>query len=113
MNLDSYFERSFYNVKMFNTYAPTNRFEDTKDSYILHENLKRLKYQDRIVDNENESFSPLIFATTVGASPITQKFIRRTASLIVQKSNERYPELINFIRTRVSFSLLKICGYRG
>ena len=111
-------ERSFYDVKIFNPYAPTNRIKDTKNSYLLHENLKRLKYQDRILDIEDGSFSPLIFATTGGASPITHKVIRRIASLIAQKSNERYPEVINFIRTRVSFSLLKstilcIRGCRG
>ena len=114
----SRFERSFYHVKIFNPYAPTNRIKDTKDSYLLHENLKRLKYQDRIKDIEHESFSPLIFATTVGASPITHKLIRRIDSLIAQKSNERYSEVIYFISTHVGFTLLKrtilcIRGCRG
>ena len=114
----SRFERSLYDVKIFNPYASTNRIKDTKYSYLLHENLKRLKYHDRIVDIEHGCFSPLIFATTGGASPITHKPIRRIASLIDQKSNERYSKVINFIRTRVSFGLLKstilcIRGCRG
>ena len=84
----SRFECSFYDVMIFNSYAPINRIKETKDSYFLHEKLKRLKYQDRIVDIEHGSFSPLIFATTGGASPITHKLTRRIPSLIAQKSNE-------------------------
>ena len=69
------------------------------------------------MDIEHGSFSTLIFATTGGASPITHKLIRRIASLIAQKLNELYPGVINFIRTRVSFSLLQstiicFCGCR-
>ena len=30
---DSRFKRSFYDVEIFNPYAPTNRIKDTKDSY--------------------------------------------------------------------------------
>ena len=114
----SHFERSFNYVKIFIPYAPTNRIKDTEGLHLLHENLKRLKYQDRIVEIEYGSYSPLIFATTCGASPITQKLIRRIASFIAQISNELYPEVINFIRTRVSFNFLKstffcIRGCRG
>ena len=114
----SRFERSFHDVKIFSPYAPTNRIKDANESYLLHEILLRVKYQDRIVDIEDVSFSPLIFATTGGASRITHKLIRLIASLIAQKTNERYSEVINFIRTRVSFSLLKstilcIRGCRG
>ena len=114
----SRFERSFYDVKIFKPSAPTNRIKDNKDSYLLHENLKCLKNPNTIVDIERGFFSPLIFATTGGASPITHKPIRRIPSLIAQKSNERYSEVVSFIRTRVSFSLLKsttlcIRGCRG
>ena len=102
----SRFERSFYDINIFNPYAPTNRIEDTKDSYFLHEKLKRLKYQDRIVDTEHW-FSPLILATTGGASPVRHKLISCIASFIAQKQkSKRYPEVDYFICTRASVSLL-------
>ena len=37
----SRFERSFYDVKIFETFAPTNRIKTSKDAYLLHESLKR------------------------------------------------------------------------
>ena len=57
----SRFERSF-------SYAPTNRIKNSKDAYLLHENLKRLNIK-RIVDIEHGSFSTSTFATAGGASP--------------------------------------------
>ena len=65
----SRFERFFYDVKVFNPYGPTNGIKDTNDAYLLRENLKRLKYQDRIVDIENCSFSPLILPQQVESTP--------------------------------------------
>ena len=65
------FERSFYDVKISNPHARTNRIKGIKDSYLFHENLESLKHQDRIVDIEQTSFSSLRFATTGAMSCIT------------------------------------------
>ena len=46
----SSFGRYFCEVKIFNHNAATNGIKNTKDAYLLHERLKRLKCQDRIVE---------------------------------------------------------------
>ena len=78
-----------------------------KEAYKLHEAQKRLKYEQRIVEVENSSFNPLVFATTGGASPTASKVLSRLAFKLSEKSEDTYAEVMGYIRTKVSFALLK------
>ena len=76
-------------------------------AYKLHEAQKRLKYEQRIVQVENSSFNPLVFATTGGAEPAASKVMSRLAFKLSEKSEDTYAEVMGYIRTEVSFALLK------
>ena len=114
----SRFKKSYYDVKVFNPFAPTNRRIGIKESYKFHERTKKTKYLDRIVEVEHSSFIPLIFSTTGGSGPGSTIVIKRLASRIGEKTKDSYPNVINFIRTSLSFALLRstilcIRGHRG
>ena len=75
-------------------------------------------YNDRILQVEKGSFSPLIFSTTGGMGPECTRFHKRVAELISEKKGEQYCDVVNHIRTRIRFSLLKsvlvaVRGERG
>ena len=64
------------------------------------------------------SFTPLIFSTTGGMGPEATKYHKRLAELIADKRGEKYPDVVNHIRTKLRFSLLKsiliaLHGVRG
>ena len=64
------------------------------------------------------SFSPLIFSTTGGMGPECTKYHKRIAELISNKRGENYPDIMNYMRTRIRFALLKstlvaVRGERG
>ena len=69
--------------------------------------VKTLKYQRRILDVEHSSFVPLIFACTGGAAPGSTKTVQKLAEKLSEKRNESYSDTINFIRTKISFALLR------
>ena len=100
------FNRTFFDVKIFNPHARSCP-RMIKEAYKHHEGQKRLKYEQRIVDVENSSFNPLIFATTGGAAPTASKVMTRIAFKLSEKSEDTYAEAMNYIRTKVSFALLK------
>ena len=56
-----------------------------KEASKLHEAQKRLKYEQRIVEFENSSFNPLVFATTGGAAPTVSKVMTRLAFKLSEK----------------------------
>ena len=67
--------------------------------------MKKLKYEQRIIDVENSSFNPLIFACTGGAGPSASKVMERLALKISEKSVDSYADIIGYIRTKISFTL--------
>ena len=92
---DSRFNRTFFDVKIFNPLAKSCP-KQIKEAYKYHEALKKLKYEQRIIEVENSSLNPLVFAT-----------IARIAQKISEKTSEPYDDVVGFIRTWVVFALLR------
>ena len=103
---DSRFCRTFFDVKIFNPFANSCP-KQIQEAYKHHEASKKRKYEQRIIDVENSSFSPLVFATTGGAGPSASKVITRLAVKLSDKTTEPYADVVGFIRTKVSFALSK------
>ena len=53
------------------------------------------------------TFNPLSFACTGGAGPSATKVITRLAAKINEKGTESYADAISYIRTKISFALLR------
>ena len=102
----SRFSRAFFDVKIFNPYARTSR-KLHRDACKYHETLKNSKYQQRKSNVEQSSFCPLIFGCTGGAAPTATRTMQRLAEKLSEKRQESYPESINYIRTKISFALLR------
>ena len=102
---DSRFSRTFFDVKVFNPYAKSCP-RSIPDSYQYHES-KKLKYDQRIIEVEKGTFCPLIFPCTGGVCPSASKAIQRLASRIRDKNEDSYSDVITYIRTKLSFALLR------
>ena len=62
------FERTFFDVKIYKPLAKSC-LKTIRDSYKYHEELKKLKYEQRIRDVENRTFNAIVFWLTGGAGP--------------------------------------------
>ena len=67
---------------------------------------------------EKGTFTPLIFSTTGGMGPECARYHKRIAELLAHKRGEEYSHVVNHVRTRIRFALLKsvliaIRGERG
>ena len=62
----SRFERAFFDVKVFNPYAPSNQKTSLSACYRSHENEKKRKYDQRIREVEH-GFSLLLFSLALVA----------------------------------------------
>jgi len=100
------FERTYFDVKIFNPLAKSCP-KTVREAYKYHEEIKKAKYEQRIREVENSSFNPIIFACTGGAGPSASKIMKKLAEKIGQKKKESYADTLAYIRTRVSFALLK------
>ena len=110
--------RAFLDIRIFNPFAPTNAAKDIAQMYSHHEKSKKREYSARILEVEKGTFSPVIFGCHGGASQETIKLMKVIAMRIATKRKEEYSTVMNFVRRRVSFDIVKTCvlslrGSRG
>ena len=111
-------ERTFLDVRIVHPNAASYREKTIEKIYELHEKEKKRSYNQRVLQVERATFTPLVFSTTGGMAPECVKYHKRIAELISNKTHEDYSKVMNHIRTRVRFTLLKstliaIRGERG
>ena len=94
----SRFERAFFDVKVFNPYAPSNRTSTLQACYRTHENIKKRAYDQRIREVEHRTFSPLVFSCTGGMSRASTATYKRLAALIAERRDKPYCTTMGWIR---------------
>ena len=71
------------------------------------EEEKKRKYQQRMLDVEMGSFTPLVFGTNGGMGADCNCFLKRLAEKLSEKNEEPYHITITWIRTLLSFEILR------
>ena len=79
-------------VRVFNPHLPSNR---SVASYVRQENVKRRSYEQRIRDVEHASFVPASFSTTGGMGKHVTALYKRIASILAEKTDEKYSTVID------------------
>ena len=100
-------QRAFFDVSVVNPFSESYRGHTLPAVYRKVEGLKKRKYDVHIRDVEHGCFSPLIFSTNGGLAPISNTVFRRIALITSEKQNKPYSPLINLIRCKLSFSILR------
>ena len=114
----STFERTFYDVCVTHPNSPSYASWNLGRIYRYHEERKMKKYNSRILNVEKGSFTPLIYTTSGGWGPQAVSYHKRLAQLLSKKRNETYASVMNYMRTRIRFSILRstlvaVRGERG
>ena len=79
----------------------------TNSIFKKHEAEKKREYNQRVMDIEHGTFTLLVFGTNGGFGLESQMFIKRLAENIAAKQQEDYAKVITWIRTRLSFEILR------
>ena len=81
-----------------------------KAQLLRHEGEKKRQYCQRINDIDRGSFTPLVFATNGMCGNEAHIFLKSLADMIHTKNPElKYPVIINRLRCKLSFCLLRWC----
>ena len=111
-------ERTFLDVRVSNFNSPSYRDKTPELIYLMKEREKKRDYNQRVIQVEKGSFTPLIFSTTGGMGPEATSYHKRVAQLISTKKKEEYADVMRHMRTRLRFAILRgvliaIRGDRG
>ena len=101
------FERTYFDVRVFNPHAPSNKNTSLSACYKRHERCKKRAYEQRIREIEHSSFTPLVMSATGGLAGEANTFYKRLASLLATKWDHPYSTTLCWLRCRLGFSLLR------
>ena len=97
---------TFFDVRVFNSHAPTNCMSSTEACCRRHEQEKRRTYEKRVIEVEKGTFTPLTLSSSEGCGPSATVALKRLAGLISEKHGQLYSSALAFIRCRLAFSLI-------
>ena len=86
----SHFQRSLFDIRIFNPHAKSNRQCQLSACYKKHEQIKKRAYEQRIREVEHASFTPVVIAAMGGMANEAKHFYKRLASLLVARWNHSY-----------------------
>ena len=100
-------EKTFLDIRVMHPNCPSYVNKSVTKVYEEHEKAKKREYNERVIQVEKGSFTPIVFSTFGGMGKETERYHRRLAQLVANKRGETYSSVMNFIRTRLRFCLLR------
>ena len=97
-----------FDVRIFHPNADSYKDRDIKSVYSQHENIKKKDYEQRVIQVEKCSFTPLVYSTSGGMAPQARVFHRRLAELIAEKTSEEYRDVMSITKQRCHLHYLKV-----
>ena len=97
---------AFFDVRVTHVNAESQRHMDTPTIFHKHEQEKKRHYNQRCMD-QNATFTPLVFGTNGGVGKECSMFLKTLAEKLSEKRNEDYNITMNWLRTKLSFEVLK------
>ncbi len=104
---ESRFEKTYFDVRVFNPHAPSNRMSSLSATYRKHENIKKRAYEQRVREVEHSSFTPIVMSLTGGLGNAATTCYKRLATLLSVKHDQHYHTTMSWLQCRLSFSLLR------
>ena len=90
-------QNAFFDVRLTNCNSTSQTHLSTDKIYAKHESEKKRMYNDRIMNIEHGTITPLVYLNG-GAGPECAKFHKHVAEQIATKSGERYEKVLTWIR---------------
>ena len=96
-------QNAFFDVRMTNTNANSQKHMTTDKVLLKHEQEKKRQYNRRIMNVEHGTFTPLVFSVCGAMGTECSAFHKHIAQKISERTGERYEKIIGFIRCKLSF----------
>ena len=101
------YKQTYLDIRVFNPLAPSNRHCNPSSCYHKHKNQKKREYEQRILETEHASFSPIVLACTGGLGAYCYIYLQTHSLLLADKWDQAYSSTMCWLRCILSFSLLR------
>ena len=101
---------AFFDVRVTHPKASALSRPDVLRHLREHENAKKRQYCQRVINVDRGSFTPLVFSTSGMCAKECSLFLKALARAIVDKHSDlKYSAVMERLRCKLSFSLLRWC----
>ena len=94
-------QMAFFDVRVFNPNARSYAKQELSKTYQLNENEKKRVYNERIMQVEHGTFTPLVMPATRRMGRKSSKFYSRLLELISDKRGSSYSIVATWIRRKI------------
>ena len=102
-------QNAFFDVRLTNLNARSQAHLSSQKIFAKHESEKKRMYNDRIMNVEHGTFTPLVFSLNGVMAPECERFHKHLASKIAAKTEQRYSDVMTTIRCKLSYMILRAC----
>ena len=99
-------QNAFFDVRITNTNSESQRHLTSEKIFTKHEREKKRQYNNRIMNVEHSTFTPLVFSVNGGMAKEFLKFHKFVAGKIANKSGCRYEKVLSIIKCILSLLIL-------
>ena len=96
-------ERAFFDVRIFNPFAPTHSSRELDTVFRSNEREKKRNYGRRVVEVEHGSFTPLVFTPYGGYGKETSKAISVLVNKLSEKRDFERSVIGQWVNAKISF----------
>ena len=94
-------QNAYFDVRVTNTNSASQSNLTAAKVYAKHEKEKKKNYNQRIMQIEHGTFTPLIYSVNGGIGPECEQFHKHLAEKIAEKSGEQYTSILTWIRCKL------------
>ena len=100
-------EMAFFDVKVFNPLAKSYMNQSLEAAFSHNEKLKKRLYNNRIIQIEKGTFTPVVLSSLGGLGVESSRFLSKVIDLVTQKKSLEKSVVAHYIRTKISFELVR------
>ena len=71
----------YFDVRVTHPNCESNMHKPLAQLYNDHETEKKKMYEERIIESEKGTFTPLVFSTSGGVGPLCKTFFQKTGAI--------------------------------
>ena len=98
--------KAFFDVRIFNPFAKTHLSTKLPTVFAQQEQQKKHHYNERIINVEHGSFTPIVMSAYGGCGRETEMFLSTLINKVAEKQGMPTSIVANYIRTKLSFELV-------
>ena len=100
-------QHAFFDVRVFNPLSKSHLNQRLETAFTSNENEKKRHYNQRIIEVEHGSFSPLMFTPYGGSGEEAERFLAELAHKVSDNKHMSYSTVIGWLTAKLSFNLLR------